>query len=199
MMGRLFAISFLTLAGSVFPTAQAGSPQLAKATFAGGCFWSMEPPFDKLEGVISTTVGYTGGVKKNPTYEEVSLGRTGHLESVQVEYDPGKVSYEELLDVFWHNVDPLDGVGQFCDQGSQYRTAIFYHDEAQRLAAQQSKRALVQSGRFQTVLATQVLAAKEFYRAEEYHQDFYKKNPSQYTSYRDNCGRAERLADLWGP
>jgi peptide-methionine (S)-S-oxide reductase len=170
----------------------------ALATFAGGCFWCMEPPYDKLDGVLATTSGYTGGDKVNPTYQEVSAGTTGHAEAVQVTYDPAKVSYEQLLEVFWHNVDPLDAGGQFCDRGSQYRTAIFVHDDEQRRLAEQSKQALESSGRFQQPIVTEIDAAGPFYPAEDYHQDYYEKNPIRYEFYRWNCGRDQRLAQLWG-
>jgi len=176
-----------------------GESALKEATFAGGCFWCMEGPFDKLEGVISTTSGYTGGGKKDPTYEEVSAGGTGHAESVRVVYDPAKVSYERLLDVFWHNIDPLARERQFCDAGNQYRSAIFYHDEAQRLAATTSRSALEASGRLKGQIATQVVPAGEFWPAEEYHQDYYKKNPIRYKYYRGGCGRDARLKEIWGP
>lgn len=169
---------------------------LAKATFAGGCFWCMEPPFDKLDGVISTTSGYTGGTKKNPTYEEVSSGTTGHAEAVEITYDPAKITYAKLLDVFWHNVDPLTPNRQFCDSGSQYRTAIFYHDENQKRLAEESKKAL--SKRFKEPIVTQIVPAKEFYPAEEYHQNYYIKNPLRYKFYRYSCGRDRRLEEVWG-
>jgi peptide-methionine (S)-S-oxide reductase len=170
--------------------------QLAKATFAGGCFWCMEPPFDMLEGVVSTTSGYIGGHKKNPTYQEVSAGGTGHTEAVQVVYDPAKVSYEKLLDVFWRNVDPLDARGQFCDKGSQYRTGIFYHTEKQKQLAEASKKAL--DSRFKQPIVTEIVSATEFYPAEAYHQDYYQKNPLRYKYYRYSCGRDQRLEELWG-
>jgi peptide-methionine (S)-S-oxide reductase len=169
---------------------------LAKATFAGGCFWCMEPPFDKLNGVISTISGYTGGTKKNPTYEEVSAGTTGHAESVEITYDPKKITYTKLLDVFWHNIDPLTPNRQFCDSGSQYRTAIFYHDENQKRLAEESKKAL--SKRFKEPIVTQIVPAKEFYPAEEYHQNYYIKNPLRYKFYRYSCGRDRRLEEVWG-
>jgi peptide-methionine (S)-S-oxide reductase len=168
----------------------------ARATFAGGCFWCMEPPFDKLDGVISTTSGYTGGQKRNPTYEEVSSGGTGHAEAVEIVYDPSKVSYEKLLDVFWKNIDPLAKDRQFCDAGTQYRSAIFYHDETQKRLAEASK-AEVQK-RFKQPFATQIVAASQFYPAEEYHQDYYKKNPVRYKFYRTGCGRDRRLEEVWG-
>ena len=170
--------------------------ETAKATFAGGCFWSVELFFDKVDGVLSTTSGYSGGTKKNPTYEEVVTGRTGHAESVQVTYDPRKVSYEKLLDVFWHNIDPLTPDGQFCDFGDQYRTAIFYHDEGQKSLAEKSKAAL--KGRFKQPIVTQILSASQFYPAEDYHQDFHLKNPARYQAYRIGCGRDRRLEELWG-
>ena len=171
---------------------------LAKATFAGGCFWCMEPPFDRLDGVVSTTSGYTGGQKVDPTYEEVSSGGTGHAESVEVLYDPAKVSYERLLDVFWHNVDPTVRDRQFCDIGHQYRTAIFYHDDTQKRLAEASKAALEKSKPFKEQVVTEIVPAGRFYPAEEYHQDYYKKNPVRYKFYRYNCGRDQRLEQLWG-
>jgi peptide-methionine (S)-S-oxide reductase len=174
-----------------------GPTETAKATFAGGCFWCMEPPFDKLDGVISTISGYAGGKKKNPTYEEVSAGNTGHAEVVQVTYDPKKITYEKLLEVFWRNVDPLTPNRQFCDVGSQYRTAIFYHDETQKRLAEESKKAL--SKRFKEPIVTEIVAASEFYPAEDYHQDYYTKNPLRYKYYRYSCGRDQRLETLWGP
>ena len=176
----------------------AGGAPLAKATFAGGCFWCMEPPFDRVPGVVSTTSGYTGGTKVDPTYEEVSAGGTGHAESVEVLYDPAKVSYERLLDVFWHNVDPTVRDRQFCDTGHQYRTAIFYHDETQKRLAEQSKAALEKSKPFKEEIVTEIVPAGRFYPAEEYHQDYYKKNPVRYKFYRFNCGRDRRLEQLSG-
>ena len=167
----------------------------AVATFAGGCFWCMEPPFDELPGVASTTSGYTGGGKANPTYEQVSSGTTGHAEAMQVRYDPKKVSYEKLLEVFWRNIDPLTADRQFCDRGPQYRSAIFYHDDEQRRLAQRSKEAL--DGRFDQPIVTEITPAGAFYPAEEYHQDYYKKNPVRYKLYRWNCGRDARLAQVW--
>ncbi|HEV8520382.1 MAG TPA: peptide-methionine (S)-S-oxide reductase MsrA [Burkholderiales bacterium] len=177
---------------------QAPKAAVAKATFAGGCFWCMEPPYDKLTGVISTTSGYIGGQKPNPTYEEVSSGRTGHAEAVQVVYDPKKVSYEQLLDVFWHNIDPTVKNQQFCDVGSQYRTGIFYHDDEQRRLAEASKAALEKSKPFKAPIVTEITRAGEFYPAEEYHQDYYLKNPVRYKFYRNGCGRDARLEQLWG-
>jgi peptide-methionine (S)-S-oxide reductase len=170
----------------------------AVATFAGGCFWCMEPPYDELDGVIATVSGYTGGSKVDPTYEEVSTGGTGHTEAVRITYDPAKMSYERLLEVFWRNVDPLDAGGQFCDRGDQYRTGIFVHDEEQRRLAEASKQALTDSGRFQQPIVTEIVAAGAFYPAEDYHQDYYEKNPIRYKFYRWNCGRDARLTQLWG-
>lgn len=175
-----------------------GGEGVAVATFAGGCFWCMEPPFDALEGVLSTTSGYTGGHTKNPTYREVSAGGTGHAEAVQVAYNPEKISYERLLEIFWRNIDPLDEGGQFCDRGSQYRSAIFYHDDTQRRLAEESRKALEASGRFSQPIVTEIVAATEFYPAEEYHQDYYRKNPIRYKYYRWGCGRDPRLTALWG-
>ena len=170
----------------------------ALATFAGGCFWCMEPPFDKLDGVLATISGYIGGSTADPSYEQVSAGDTGHVEAVQVTYDPAKVSYEELLEVFWRNVDPIDAGGQFCDRGDQYRTAIFVHDEEQRRLAEASKQALEGSGRFEQPIVTEIEQAGPFYPAEDYHQDYYEKNPLRYKFYRWNCGRDARLEQLWG-
>lgn len=171
---------------------------LRKATFAGGCFWCMEPAFDKLEGVVSVTPGYTGGHKKNPTYEEVSSGVTGHAESVQIVYDPMRIGYANLLDVFWHNIDPLVKDRQFCDVGNQYRSAIFYHDEEQKKLAEASLKALEESKRLEGPIYTEIKPASEFYPAEEYHRQYYKKNPIRYKYYRWNCGRDARLKQLWG-
>jgi peptide-methionine (S)-S-oxide reductase len=176
----------------------ASAEVLAQATFAGGCFWCMEKPFDQLEGVISTTSGYTGGDVPDPSYQRVSSGTTGHAEAVQVTYDPAKVSYEQLLAVFWRNIDPVDAEGQFCDRGTQYRTSIFYHTEAQRRLAEASKQALQASGQLQEPIETDIVAAPAFYPAEDYHQDYYLKSPLQYKFYRLACGRDRRLAELWG-
>jgi peptide-methionine (S)-S-oxide reductase len=166
------------------------------AIFAGGCFWCVEADFDKVDGVISTTSGYTGGHTANPTYEQVSHGGTGHAETVEIVYDPAKVSYKKLLDVFWHNIDPLAKDRQFCDHGDQYRSAIFYHDEEQRALAEASKAEVEK--RFKQPVATQIVPAGPFYKAEEYHQDYYMKNPIRYKFYRFNCGRDARLEELWG-
>jgi methionine-S-sulfoxide reductase len=173
-------------------------PNYQKATFAGGCFWCMEPPYDDLNGVISTTVGYTGGEKANPTYEEVCSGSTGHAEAVQIVFDSTKISYEDLLQVFWHNINPTDPYGQFADKGSQYRTAIFYHDEKQRELAEKSKKELDASGKFDSPIVTEVVPASVFYPAEDYHQEFYKNNPLRYNSYKVGSGRAGYLKKVWG-
>ncbi len=179
------------------PKSMAG-PRVAVATFAGGCFWCMEPPFDKLDGVLSTISGYTGGTVQRPTYEQVSAGRTGHAEAVQVTYDPSKVSYEKLLDVFWHNIDPTVKDRQFCDIGSQYRSAIFVHDAEQRRAAEASKAALQRNKPFKGDVVTEIVDAGPFYPAEEYHQDYYLKNPIRYRYHRAGCGRDAKLKELWG-
>ena len=173
-------------------------PGHAVATFAGGCFWCMEPPYDKLPGVVATISGYTGGRKVNPTYQEVSSGSTGHTEAVQVVYDPKKVSYDKLLEVFWVNIDPTVKDRQFCDAGTQYRTGIFYHDEAQRKAAEASLAALQKSRPFKEAIVTPIEMAGAFYPAEDYHQDYYTKNPVRYQLYRNGCGRDARLRQLWG-
>lgn len=207
--GTLSAAAFVGLllalvVGNSYPSAASRSEMQsvktvwAVATFAGGCFWCMEPPFDALDGVVSTTSGYTGGRLENPTYEQVSSGGTGHYEAIRIQYDPGKVSYEKLLEVFWVNVDPTDGGGQFCDRGSQYRTAIFYHTEDQREAAQASKTALEESGRLPKPVVTPIEPASAFFPAEDYHQDYYKKNPIRYKFYRTGCGRDRVLKKLWG-
>lgn len=194
---RLRAAAGLLLALGVSFSAN-GAAQTATATFAGGCFWCMEPPFDKLDGVISTTSGYTGGHKADPTYREVSSGGTGHAEAVQVIYDPERIDYQRLLEVFWHNVDPLDAGGQFCDRGNQYRTAIFYHDENQRELAATAKRDLQASDELPGKIVTQIVEAGTFYPAEDYHQDYYEHNPIRYRYYRWRCGRDARLEELWG-
>ncbi len=199
---RAMALALVALAGwpasaqmAKLPAAPPGS---AVATFAGGCFWCMEPPFDKQQGVIATTSGYIGGTKASPTYEEVSSGGTGHAEAVQVLYDPKKVSYEKLLDIFWHNIDPTVTNRQFCDVGSQYRTGIFVHNDEQQKAAELSKAAIEKGKPFKEAIVTPIAAATQFWPAEEYHQDFYKKNPVRYTYYRTGCGRDARLKQLWG-
>jgi peptide methionine sulfoxide reductase msrA/msrB len=192
-IGSLFLLPLIAL------QADAGNaPRLEKATFAGGCFWCMTPPFEKLEGVKEVISGYTGGHTKNPTYEDVTSETTGHLESVEVIYDPAKVSYEKLLDVFWRQINPTDAGGQFVDRGPSYQSAIFYHNEEQRKLAEESKRKLAESGRFNKPIVTEIRPAGPFYRAEEYHQDYWKKNPIRYKFYRFNSGRDQYLEKVWG-
>ena len=168
----------------------------ATATFAGGCFWCMEGPFDKLDGVLSTTSGYAGGHVKVPSYKQVSSGRTGHAEAVRIVYDPARIGFAELLRVYWRNVDPLDGGGQFCDRGTPYRPVVFYNDEEQRLLAEGSRREV--AGRFSAPVAATIEPFSTFYPAEDYHQDYYQRNPVRYKFYRTGCGRDARLRDLWG-
>jgi len=197
----------LGLAGSTVAMAESGAGkggvtrgdgQTMEATFAGGCFWCMEAPFDKLPGVVSVTAGYTGGSLKNPTYEQVSAGGSGHAESVRIVYDPARVSYARLLEVFWHNIDPTVKDRQFCDRGNQYRSGIFYHNDAQHKTALDSKAALEKNKPFKAPIVTEIVPAGVFYPAEEYHQHYYKKNPIRYKFYRGGCGRDARLKELWG-
>jgi methionine-S-sulfoxide reductase len=204
---RIFAIVYLVLSAvyiwaglSVGPGVskmESKPGTIEKATFAGGCFWCMEGPFDALNGVISTTSGYTGGKVKNPSYKEVTTGTTGHAESVQVLFDPSVISYADLLKVFWRNIDPTMENGQFGDRGSHYRTAIFYHNEDQKLAAEKSKKQLIASGKFQKPIQTEISSATEFYPAEDYHQDYYLKNPVHYKLYRKGSGREDFLKRTW--
>lgn len=201
MKTSIAVLLFLTLIlffqhGAESKAAPMSRSGLATATFAGGCFWCMEPPYESLKGVVSVTSGYTGGRTKNPSYEEVSGGGTGHYEAVQVLYDPRQVSYAKLLDVFWPNIDPTNNGGQFCDNGDQYRSAIFFHNPAEKQLAERSKKNIEQSKKLQVV--TEILPAPQFYAAEEYHQDYYKKNPVRYKFYRLNCGRDSRLRQIWG-
>lgn len=177
------------------PTSISGD---ARATFAGGCFWCMEPPFEKLQGVNLVVAGYTGGEIPNPTYEQVSTGRTGHLEAVQISYDPQQIAYEQLLDIYWRQIDPTDAGGSFYDRGKQYTSAIFYHNQAQRKAAERSKASLEASGRFEDPVATQILPSDAFYLAEEYHQDYFKKQTERYQGYRAASGRDQVLSEIWG-
>jgi peptide-methionine (S)-S-oxide reductase len=194
------AMLLLTATFNIHALSPAATPPAAEAvaTFAGGCFWCMEPPFEKLPGVRSVVSGYIGGHTTDPTYKQISAGGTGHAEAVQILYDPTRISYEQLLYVFWRNIDPLVDDRQFCDRGSQYRPAIFVHDDAQRAAAEASRRELEAAGRFPRPIATEIAAAGRFYPAEEEHQDYYKKNPLRYNYYRFNCGRDARLQELWG-
>jgi peptide-methionine (S)-S-oxide reductase len=194
MRAPILVLGLLAAAGA---DAQ-GPAATAKATFAGGCFWCVEADFDKIDGVLSTTSGYIGGKVDKPTYEQVSAGRTGHTEAVEIVYDPKRVSYERLVAYFWHTIDPTVKDRQFCDVGSQYRTGIFYHDEAQRRISEASKATLEKSKPFAQPIVTEITAATTFFPAEEYHQDYYKKNPIRYTYYRNGCGRDARLKQLWG-
>ena len=177
-------------------TSRSADESLSTAIFAGGCFWCMEKPFDELPGVVSTTSGYTGGKVENPTYAEVSRGSTGHYEAMEVQYDPEQVSYDQLLETFWYNVDPVDDRGQFCDKGDQYRSAIFYEDLEQQQAAEASKRAI--ANRLNESIATDILPAAPFYDAEDYHQNYYQTHAVRYQFYRNACGRDRRLAEVWG-
>jgi peptide-methionine (S)-S-oxide reductase len=191
----------LALAAGISAAAAQTAPpaKTAIATFAGGCFWCVEEAFDKVPGVISTVSGYTGGTVPNPTYEQVSGAKnTGHAEAVRVTYDPSKVTYQQLVDWFWRNIDPTQANGQFCDTGSPYRSGIFYHDEEQKKIAETSKRALAASGRLKGPIVTEITAAGAFYNAEGYHQDYYKKNSHRYNFYKYGCGRAQRLERIWG-
>jgi peptide-methionine (S)-S-oxide reductase len=192
---RLASLGFVAVLAAGSAAAAGGTET---AIFAGGCFWCEESAFDGLPGVVSATSGYTGGHTKNPTYEEVSSGTTGHAEAAKVVFDPAKISYTKLLDVYWHNVDPFDGDGQFCDRGSQYRPAIFYLDEMQRKEAEASKRKLEEDPKFKGKIAVAIVEASTFYPAEEYHQDYCKKKPTQYERYRYGCRRDARLKAVWG-
>ena len=194
-LGVVAVVVFGSFGSSVSETTDA---TYARATFAGGCFWCMQPPFAGLDGVIATAAGYTGGHTANPTYENVSHGNTGHTESVQIVYDPRKISYEKLLDIFWHNIDPTTVDRQFCDVGSEYRTAIFFHDAEQERLAKASKQAIEGTKTFSGPIVTEIVSADTFYPAEEYHQDYSDKNPVRYQVYRFMCKRDARLAELWG-
>jgi peptide-methionine (S)-S-oxide reductase len=190
-------VSVVALAQTA-PPQQEGEQRLEVATFGSGCFWCTEADFDKVEGVVETISGYMGGTTPNPTYEQVSSGTTGHAEVLQLKYDPARVTYEQLLDVYWRNVDPLDSGGQFCDRGSQYRPVIFYHNEEQKRLAEASKAALEASGRFKQPIVVEIAPASTFTPAEDYHQDFHLRNPLRYMVYRIGCGRDARLEALWG-
>ena len=192
---RPFALCVLAAAGLASTPLQAQATQ-AEATFAGGCFWCMEPPYDNQPGVSATISGYIGGELENPTYEDISRGGTGHAEVVQIEYDSEQISYEQLLEIFWRNIDPFAVDRQFCDVGDQYRSAIFYHDESQRELAEASKAEMEE--RFDREIATEIVPATTFWAAEEYHQDYYQKNPVRYKFYRFSCGRDDRLEEVWG-
>ncbi len=198
MLFKLFIGTLFLLPLMVAHVNAASGPHLEKATFAGGCFWCMVPPFEKLDGVKEVISGYTGGQKVNPTYEEVSAGGTGHMEAIQVTYDPAKVTYENLLDVFWRQINPTDAGGQFVDRGSSYTSAIYYHNDEQKRLAEKSKEQLTRSGRFDKPIVTEIRPAGPFYRAEDYHQDYWKKNPVRYKFYRYNSGRDQYLTKIWG-
>ncbi|MGB5765439.1 MAG: peptide-methionine (S)-S-oxide reductase MsrA [Arenicellales bacterium] len=189
-------VIILTVFNISFANAESPSSATEKAIFAGGCFWCMEPPFDKIDGVISTTSGYTSGHQKNPTYKQVSAGVTGHTEAIEIVFDPDKVSYEKLLEVFWLNIDPLNAKGQFCDYGTQYRTGIYYLDEQQQKLAEASLAGI--KNKLNKPIATEIKAATQFYPAEDYHQNYYQVNPVRYNYYRWSCGRDQRLQELWG-
>ena len=191
----LLAIAALLVSG-IASAQEAASVQRETAVFAGGCFWCVEEAFDKVPGVLATTSGYTGGASENPTYKEVSAGGTGHYEAVRVEYDPAKVSYEQLLDTFWHNIDPFDAAGQFCDKGDSYRSAVFTADPAEAKLAETEKAEI--AGRFGMPVATAIIPEQAFYPAEGYHQDYYSRNPARYKYYKWACGRAQRLEEIWG-
>ena len=194
------AVSLCVLGGIAFwsPSVAVEAAAPVKAYFAGGCFWCMEEAFEKVDGVIAVVSGYMGGTVANPTYEQVSARQTGHAESVEVSYDPAKVSYQKLLEAFWRNVDPLTPNAQFCDHGNQYRSAIFYGTDEEKKLTEESKKAIELSKRFGEPIVTQIVMGSQFFPAEEYHQDFYKKNPVRYKLYKYNCGRAHRLEQLWG-
>lgn len=199
--GPIFFIAWIVMvfgAWILHPIGSTTAETPGKAYFAGGCFWCMEEVFEKVEGVLSVTSGYMGGTVANPSYEEVSAGGTGHAESVEVVYDPVRVSYQKLLAAFWRNVDPITPNAQFCDHGSQYRSVIFFQTDEEKRAAESSRQAVEQSKRWNGPIVTQILPAAQFYQAEDYHQDFYKKNPVRYKFYKYNCGRAQRLEELWG-
>ncbi|TGK12164.1 peptide-methionine (S)-S-oxide reductase [Leptospira fletcheri] len=188
----------LLLLFAVLPAATKEKTKLETAIFAGGCFWCMEGPFEKLPGVVSVVSGYCGGKEKNPKYEEVGHGQTGHRESVLITYDPEKIKYETLLETYWRQIDPTDDGGQFADRGKQYKTAIFYKNNIQKKMAENSKRSLAMSGKFQKPIVVEILAASDFYPAEEYHQDYYKRNPDHYKQYRKGSGREDYLRKTWG-
>jgi len=197
IMAAVVLVSSIVASGAL--AASRPAPALEKATFAGGCFWCVETAFEGLPGVAAVISGYTDGAKQNPTYDEVSAGRTGHAESVQITYDPRQISYAQLLDIFWRNIDPTQANGQFCDHGTQYRSGIYYHDATQKRLAEESKRKLETTPqRFKKPIITAIVAATPFWPAEEYHQDFYRKDPVRYQSYRTGCGRDRRLTELWG-
>jgi methionine-S-sulfoxide reductase len=183
--------------GGGFAERLEANPNLQRATFAGGCFWCVQPPFDELPGVVATRVGYTGGAEINPTYQQVARGQTGHTEAIEVLFDPTRVSYEKLLDVLWRSIDPTDSTGQFVDRGRQYRPEIFYHSEAQRELATASKLALGKNGPFEKPITIEITQASTFYPAEDYHQSYYKKEPRRYYRYRRGSGRDQFISRVW--
>ena len=191
---RLIAAAAFGLGAAAAPGVAAAATE--SAVFAGGCFWCVEEAFDTVPGVIATTSGYTGGTVENPTYQQVTSDTTGHYEAVKVEYDPAKVTYEQLLNTFWRNVDPFDAAGQFCDKGSSYKAAIFTGSDAERQAAESTRAEIAEQ--FDKTIATEIAAEQTFYPAEDYHQDYYQKNPAQYKYYKWGCGRAQRLEEIWG-
>jgi methionine-S-sulfoxide reductase len=202
MKGLRVKLLLMVLTVALFTTNSAVGDDMVNdryqiATFAGGCFWCMQPPFDNLQGVVSTEVGYTGGHVKNPTYEMITQGNTGHYEAMRVVYDPDVISYEKLLETFWHNIDPTQADGQFADRGSQYHTAIFYHDEQQKLLAEASKLELERSGKFNSSIVTRIIKVDVYYPAENYHQDYYQKNSLHYERYKQGSGRAGFIEKNW--
>lgn len=198
LIGLAFFLILATAHDSQPGAENADKRRFKKATFAGGCFWCMQPAFDRLEGVISTMVGYTGGTVENPTYEQVCSGKTGHAEAIEIDFDPGKISFPELIETFWKNINPAQANGQFADRGSQYRTVIYYHDENQRQMAEISKRELEESGKFGSGIQTEIRPAGPFYEAESYHQEYYLKEPMRYTLYKIGSGRESFLEKVWG-
>lgn len=203
-INRVFLIIILLIACSTMGTAEGGmekansaSKELKKAIFAGGCFWCMEKPYESYEGIVEVISGYTGGETENPTYDEVSSGGSGHVEAVQVTYDPSKVPYGKLLDIFWRQIDPTDSGGQFADRGHQYTTVIYYNDDEQKQLAERSKKELIDSKKFSEPIVTKIVEATPFFEAEEYHQDYYKKNAAHYNSYRHGSGRGPFLKKTW--
>jgi len=196
-MKKVFQIVLFALLGGIVMCSNGYAyEKLEKATFAGGCFWCMEPPFEKLSGIKEVVAGYTGGSGEGPTYED--YGKKGHIEAVQIAFDPSKITYRKLLNTYWSQIDPIDAGGQFCDRGHEYTSAIFYHNGEQRRLAEQSKEELEKTGKFKKPIATNIIKAGTFYPAEDYHQDYHKKNPVKYKFYRFNCGRDKRLKEVWG-
>ena len=191
-------IFFFLIVGTYVNYSEDKMPELEVATFAGGCFWCIEAPFQETKGVTSAISGYSGGKEENPTYEEVTSGKTGHLEAVEIIYDTSKISYEELLDIYWRQIDPTDDGGQFADRGAQYKTAIFYHNEEQKKSAEKSKKELDDSGKFDKPIVTKIIPFLNFYMAEEYHQDYYKKRIFQYNAYKKGSGRTDYIEETWG-